>query len=262
MPIRSYRYGSTDRGWGGFEPVFTERGWGGRIVDDELEIDEAGAEAEAVAREAKTVEVPAVPTQAITSQTAQKAKAELGKMRASLAGWLRYRRINDEIASGRSLPRPLLAKPTAKRQTAAAFGLQLAQTRASDEAKLASRLHLLLSEVFDAQGLPEPDIRKNPNAAVELAEIAIAGKLPGKDAAPEAAGFVWLWPMVVVVGVIAFVITSKIRSDAEVAKERERLECIKQGACTDTGFWLKVGAVGLIAWFVWNKRRSQGSKRA
>ena len=59
--------------------------------------------------------------------------------------------------------------------------------------------------------------------------------------------------MVIVVGAVAFVISQKIRSDAEAAAEHERLECIKAGKCTDTGFWLKVGAVGLVGWLAWDK---------
>jgi hypothetical protein len=58
---------------------------------------------------------------------------------------------------------------------------------------------------------------------------------------------------VIVVGAIAFVITSSIRSSAETAAEHERYECIKAGKCTDTGFWLKMGAIAMIGWLVWDK---------
>jgi hypothetical protein len=124
--------------------------------------------------------------------------------------------------------------------------------RASPSSR-ASDLHALLSEVFDASSIPSPDLNRNPNAAVALAQIAISGRVPGDMATPQAAGFIWLWPLVIVVGGIAFVLASKIRNDAETAQEREHYQCIRDGHCTDSGFWLKVGAVGFLGWLAWDR---------
>ncbi len=197
--------------------------------------------------------VKAAANAPITSAQALRAKAELQKMRSSLAAWLKYRRINDEIASGKPVPTPLLKRPGARRSPVAVFMLELHSQRASHEAVLAGQLYQLLAEVFDGDSLPEPNLAKNPNAAVELAQIAISGKLPGETAAPDAQGFVWLWPLVIVVGAIALVIMTAVRTNADAAMERERLECVKQGACTDSGFWIKLGAVAVVGWIVWDK---------
>jgi hypothetical protein len=161
------------------------------------------------------------------------ATAELGRMKRSLKQWLKYRRRNDE-----------------------ATGVMLVRVGERDwgiEQKLANELHVLLSEVFDAGLLPSPNIQRNPDAAVQLAEIAISGQLPNESAGPEAQGIVWMWPLVIVAGGLAFVATTAIRSYADVAKEKERLACIRAGACTDSGFWLKVGAIAFVGWFAWEK---------
>lgn len=191
----------------------------------------------------------------ITRDAALRAKAELAAMKSSLVDWLRYRSINDAIAAGRAdqVKTPLLKRPGARPPDPARLAGVLRAQRAADEQDLATKLHALLSEVFDAGQLPTPDVAKDPGAAVALAKIAIAGQLPGETATPGAQGFVWLWPLVVVIGTIAFVITSAIRSRADLAKEREKYECIKAGKCTDGGFWLKVGAIGVGAWFLWEK---------
>lgn len=191
----------------------------------------------------------------ISAAQAQAGKAELGKMKSSLAAWLKYRAMNDQIAAGAAstIPTPWFKTPGASAPPAAVMSLRLRRERFADETELAAQLHTLLSEVFDASSLPSPDVQKNPNAAVELAQIAIAGKLPGEAGTPTAAGFIWMWPLVIVVGAIAFVITSAIRSSADIAKEKERIECIKAGKCTDTGFWLKIGAITVVGWIVWDK---------
>lgn len=197
--------------------------------------------------------VAAAATAPISSAQAQAAKAELVRMRASLARWLKYRTMNDALAAGANVPQPLLKNPRAHRAPAAVIALRLAQGRRGDEAELAAQLHQLLSEVFDAATLPDPDTTKNPKAAVQLAQIAISGAVPGESARPAAAGFVWLWPLVIIVGALVFVIATAIKTNADAAAERERLECIKSGACTDYGFWLKVGAIGFISWFAWDR---------
>lgn len=167
----------------------------------------------------------------ITAASAQQSKRALGKMRGSLKAWLRFRTLND---TSPSTP-------------------QLARVRAANEQVLADQLHELMAEVFDGQSLPSPDLSKNPQGAVELAQLAIAGKLPGEQGAPTAQGFVWLWPTVFIVGAIAYVIATQITSSADVAKETERYQCIQSGKCTDYGFWLKLAGIVTVGWIVWDK---------
>lgn len=232
-----------------YAPSLTEEGWGREEHIEEAEVTlppQAAPQAE--------LAVHAQATAPLTSQQAKASKVELDKMRSSLAAWLKYRRINDQIAAGKGPLPPLLKRPGAKRSGAAAFAQRMREQRATAEGRLAQRLHQLLSEVFDPASLPSPDVAKNPDAAAQLAEIAIAGKLPGERAtAADGLGFLFFWPVIVVAGVIAFVITTKIRSDADVAMEREKYECIKQGACTDTGFWLKVAAVGGVGYLAYTQ---------
>lgn len=162
-------------------------------------------------------------------------------MRSALKSWLKYRLTNDEVAAGK---RPAKLPP----QYAAAY--VQAGRDAALEKRLALRLHALLSEALDVQQLPDPN---KPGAAVQLASIAVSGATPAEASSPTAQGIFWLWPVAVVVGAVLFTLVTKIRSDAEVLKERERIECIKSGACTDYGFWLKVGSVAVIAYLAWEK---------
>lgn len=182
--------------------------------------------------------------EAITVNEKVRAEREIRRMRSSLAAWLKYRKRNDDVALGKvkgRLPAHVVAKMLPHRRDWVL------------EQNLALELHALLSEVLDAAALPNPDISKDPNAAVKLAKIAIAGKLPEEASGPQAQGLIWLWPAVIVVGLVLVTIMTKIRSDADVAKEKERVECIKMGACTDYGFWLKLGAIVVAGWVVWDK---------
>jgi hypothetical protein len=201
------------------------------------------------------IDVPTDATTPITRQQAQKARTELAKMKRSLTLWLKYRGINDAVAAGQAdrVPNALLKTPGASAPPAAVARLNLARARRIDEEPLAVHLYQLLSEVFEPAQLPSPDLNRNPNAAPQLAAIAVSGKLPGEQVTSTPTGFVWLWPAVIVVGAIALVLTTVIRSNAEVAKEREHLECVKAGKCTDSGFWMKAAAVAVIGWFVWDK---------
>jgi len=181
---------------------------------------------------------------AVTPGEKAKAEAEIKRMQNSLKAWLKYRKINNEVAEGKrsaKIPPGIYKKILSSRRDWAL------------EQRMALELHALLSEVFDAAQLPDPDMSKNPEAAVELAKIAIAGKLPSEAQSAEAQGIIWLWPAVVVVGLVLMTIMSKIRNDADVAKEKEHIECIKSGACTDYGFWLKIGGIALVGWIVWDK---------
>lgn len=192
---------------------------------------------------------------AITKQENAHAKKEIRRLRRSLKGWLEFRKRNDEVAAG-------LRKARISQETAAE---RLPQVRDwALEQRMALELHALLGEIFDSSKLPSPDISKDPQAAVKLAQIAVSGKLPEEATSPSPQGMIWLWPAAVVVGLLLVTIMTKISSDADVAKEKERLECIKTGACTDYGFWLKVGGIALGAWIVWDKfglREAVGGKK-
>jgi hypothetical protein len=179
----------------------------------------------------------------VTAEEKRKAEAELRRMKRSLKGWLKYRSRINAVATGRA------------KGKVPAHVARIMVERNRDWAReqtLALELYALLSEVMDSQGLPDPNLSKDPDAAAKLARIAIAGKVEGEGPA-EAQGIIWLWPAVIVVGMVLFAIVTKIRSDADVLKERERMECIKVGACTDYGFWLKVGSLTLLGWFAWEK---------
>ena len=180
---------------------------------------------------------------------AEKAKAEkrIKRMRRSLKRWLKARAINDEAAMGlrkAKVPAAVLAKT-----------LPLARDW-NLEQRLAVQLHGLLSEFMDAAQLPNPDIAKDPNAAVKLAQIAVGGRLPSEVSSAQAQGVilpVLVWPVVVVVGMVLFVVMGKISSDADLATLKEENRCKESGACTDSDFWMKLGAVALFSWIVWDK---------
>ncbi len=198
----------------------------------------------------------AAPTNVAAPVTpAEKAKAEkrIRKMRRSLARWLKKRRINDEAAMGQrpaKVPASVLAKT-----------LPLARDWKLEQ-RLAIQLHGLLSEFMDASQLPNPDISKDPNAAVKLARIAISGKLPAEAFAPSPQGLlpiVFIWPVVIVVGMVMFTIMSKISSDADLAELKEDNRCIETGASSDSGVGLKMAGVAVVGWIAWDKL---GVKRA
>ncbi len=48
-------------------------------------------------------------------------------------------------------------------------------------------------------------------------------------------------------------VTTAIKTAADVAKDSEEKACIMAGACTDYGFWLKAGGVTALAWFAWRE---------
>ncbi len=185
-------------------------------------------------------------TAPISTLEVQKAQSQLHQMRHSLGRWLKYRQILDEVAAG--------TRQTSKPQ---ALAMQIAQSSRdwATEQKLANQLHVLLSEVMPDATIPEPDVTANPQAAVQLAQIAISGKPPVTAAAPIAQGGAsppWLWP-VLIVGGLLLAVTTAISSMADVAKSKEEYACIQAGACTDYGFWLKVGGAALVGWFLWTQ---------
>jgi hypothetical protein len=184
------------------------------------------------------------------------AAQELAAMRRSLAEWLKYRTLNDQVLAGR--PRQTLKVPLGYAQRVIAGSRDLAV-----EQDLATKLAALLGEVMPDTDLPISDLRQNPNAAVELANLALVGASPRPSALRQAGGGMalgafpgathpWLWP-VLIVGGLLLAITTAIKTAADVAKEKERLACIQAGACTDFGFFLKVGGIAMIAYVAWNQ---------
>lgn len=179
--------------------------------------------------------------------TKAQAEAAIKSMRGSLRGWLKVRQRMDDYAAGRTKPaRRGAVPPSVVRQT-------LKRDRLAGEQSLAETLHGLLMEAgLDPASIPAPDVASDPDAAVKLARIALAGKTPSEVKAPQAQGFVWFLIAIPVAGIV-LVISQMIKSKAEVQKEQEHIRCIESGACTDSGFWLKIGAITLTAWLAWDK---------
>jgi hypothetical protein len=185
---------------------------------------------------------------AITTREVQTAAAELQRMRGSLAAWLKYRTLNDRVIAGTAPVR----KPLGYAQRVVASSRDM-----SVEQDLAFKLHALLEVVMKGQMLPDPDLRSNPQGAVQLAQVALMGG--SSVSSPTATGSLfgvgahpWLWPALIVAGVL-LTVTTAIKTAADVAKDREEKACIEAGACTDFGFWLKAGGVLAIAWFAWRE---------
>lgn len=177
-------------------------------------------------------------TESVTLSERSRAEAAIKSMRSSLAGWLKYRSILTAQVAG-TIPSKL-PKATVAAMIAA---------RAPIEMRLGKELYALLCEMFDSASLPDPT---TPEAAVQLAQIAVTGKLP-TEGGPSAQGALWMWPVALVVGAVLLTVIVKIRSDADVAKEEMKTACIQSGGCTDTGFWLKAAAIAVLGWFVWDK---------
>lgn len=168
-------------------------------------------------------------TKAITKTDVSKAADDLRRMRRSLVAWAKRRQFNND--RGIAVP-----------------------GRAAYEQDLADKLHALLSEVMPDARLPNADLRSNPDAAVQLAQIAVTGQVPVMQSSPAAMGAspAWMWP-VLIVGGLLLAITTAIKTAADVAKDAEEKACIKAGACTDYGFWLKAGGVAALVWFAWRE---------
>lgn len=188
---------------------------------------------------------------AITTTDVQKAAAELAKMQRSLRAWLKYRLINDSVLAGTisQIKKPL---PYAQRVVRANRDMQ-------SEQDLADKLYALLSQLMPGQTLPNANVTTNPQAAVQLAQIAISGAQGQVMQSAAATGSFlatpqhpWLWP-VLIVGGLLLVVTTAIKTAADVAKDQEEKACIEAGACTDYGFWLKAGGVAMLAWVLWEK---------
>jgi hypothetical protein len=186
-------------------------------------------------------------TMAISAPDVQAAAAELARMRRSLVKWLKYRAVGDQVLAGTARVRKPLAY--AQRVVATARGEGFEQD-------LATKLAALLGALMPGQPLPSSDLTANPMGAVQLAQIALQGG--GVAAGPTATGSLgaashpWLWP-VLIVGGLLLVVTTAIKTQADLAAQQEQNACIEAGACTDYGFWLKAGGILFLAWFAWEK---------
>lgn len=186
------------------------------------------------------------------------ARMELARMRSALRSWLTYRAKNDLVMAG-GVPKGregklradarIIISDARSRGTLANPG-HVDVTTTELEQKLATQIHTLLSELMPNARLPNPDVRQNPRAAVELAQIALGDRVlaPGLGNISTVP-----WLPIAIVGGVLLTITTAIKSHAELAAERERIACIKAGACTDYGFWLKVAALAGIGWFAWTQ---------
>lgn len=161
--------------------------------------------------------------------------AELLQMKRSLGRWLGYRQALDQkIGANASVTRD----------------------RLQTEQPLAEKLHSLLTQAgYSANDLPVPDVSVFPNAAATMAQMVITGPNPMQASARQGAGAsaLGIWPILIGVAAVLWVVASAIKNVADNAAEKERIRCIQAGACTDSGFWLKAGAIAFIAWLGWEK---------
>lgn len=189
----------------------------------------------------------ATTSQVISTADVQSAATSLGKMRRSLKKWLKYRTLNDAVIAGTAKTR----KPLAYAQRVVSSSRDAAL-----EQDIATQLSTLLATTMPGIALPNADVTANPDAAVQLAQLAINGSnvvaptgTSGLFASPVS--HPWLWPVLIVGGVL-LVVTTTIKTSADVAETQEQTACIEAGACTDYGFWLKAGGILALSYFAWN----------
>lgn len=179
-------------------------------------------------------------TQALVSTSdVQRAKVELDRMRGALKKWLKYRTLNDAVLEGKA--------PTKKPRAFARTVIEQSRDMIAEE-KLAKQLYVLLVDAMPGVRIPSPDVTANPKAAVELARLVVEGPPPGSPAAQGA----WYlsWPVLIVGGAL-LAVTTVVRSMAELAERREYYACVKSGACSDEGMWLKWGGIAALAYVAW-----------
>lgn len=176
----------------------------------------------------------------VSTNDVKQARLELDRMKGSLRSWLKYRTLNDAVVAGTA--------PTRKPREFASEVITRSRDWAGEQ-RLASQLNVLLRESFPSAKIPAANVTADPNAAVKLALIAINGPGP-ESTSPTAQGIVWLWP-VLIVGGLLLAVTTAIKTAADVQKDKEEKICIASGGCTDYGFWLKAGGVAALAWVAW-----------
>lgn len=150
-------------------------------------------------------------SQAITTTQVKTASQKLSAMQRSLASWLTRRAKNDQLG----------IKPA---------------NRGQIEANLSADLHALLAELLPGRELPLD--------AVSLARLALQ---PMQSSPSAMGGFQLTWPVLIVGGLLLAIVTA-IKSYAEVAEDAEEKACIRAGACTDYGFWLKIGGIAMLGY--------------
>jgi hypothetical protein len=183
-----------------------------------------------------------------SSEHEQEAKVALDSMKRSLKGWLEYRTRLDEYVAGKRKAPKVWRGPGVKTLPPSVVAATLARDRFNTEQDLAETIFALLVETgCPKTELPAPSVQADPDVAVKLAKIAING-----TCGPQAQGIVW-FALAIPIGGLVLVISQYLKSKADVAKERERVRCIESGACTDSGFWLKLAAVSVFGWVVWDK---------
>lgn len=185
----------------------------------------------------------------VSKNDVSRAKVELDRMRGALKGWLKYRTLNDAVVAGTA--------PTTKPRSFAIAVIQQGRDWAAEQ-KLAKQLYVLLSETMPGVELPEPDVQVNPEAAVQLAKLALEGPTPSSPASQGA--IAWWWPAIIA-GALLMTVVTIVKTSADTAQEKERLACIQAGACTDYGFWLKAGGIAALVYVAWNMGLGERVKR-
>ena len=176
----------------------------------------------------------------LSTNDVRRARLELDRMNSALRSWLKFRTLNDAVAAG-------VAPTTKPREFAREVVIQGRDW--AGEQRLANQLYVLLRESFPDSYIPVANVTADPNAAVKLALMAING--PGLELnSPTPQGQVWLWP-VLIVGGLLLAVTTAIKTEADIQKDKEEKACITAGACTDYGFWLRAGGVAALAWVAW-----------
>ena len=190
-------------------------------------------------------------TQALVSRSdVQRAKVELDRMRGSLTKWLKYRTLNDAVLEGKA--------PTKKPVAFARSVIEQSRDMTA-EGNLAKQLYVLLAETMPGVALPEPDVTRNPQAAVQLARIVIQGPQASSPAAQGA--WYTAWP-VLIVGGLLLAVTTVVRTLADAAERREYYACVQSGACADEGQWLKWGGIAALAYVAWQLGLGERIKKA
>jgi hypothetical protein len=175
-------------------------------------------------------------------------------MRNRLEDWLKFRTTLDEYAAGKRKGAPAwLRNPGSKPIPPGIIKSTLRRDRFPVEQDLAETLFALLVECgLDGSTLPQPNVSVDPDAAAKLAQIAVCAKTPTEKPEAQGLGFPF-WMLAIPIAGVVLVLAQLIKSKADVAVETERLRCIESGACTDAGFWLKVGSIAVVAWLAWSK---------
>lgn len=160
--------------------------------------------------------------------TPAQAQKKLNQMKSSLARWLSLR----------------------NKVTLTAGSTKYQAQRLAGEQILADKIVELLGEAgFSASQIPASNVSQDPDAAVKLAQVVLTGAVP----VPTATGGLGVWMIVLPIAAVAYIVSTYIQSQADLQAQQEQINCVESGACTDSGFWLKAGAIAFIGWLLWDK---------